>query len=553
MVAALSVALAAGSAHAQTAPATPPSVAALADAKRHFEVGLQLFNDKAFDPALVEFREAYRLSKRPSALRNVAQTLRELQRFPEAYAAFEQLLSVHVAELNAKEKVDLTKAMSDLEQVTATLDVRIAEADATVLIDGEKVGVSPLPRAIRVKIGQHHVRVEKPDFVPFESDLTVVAQQQAAVDVTLAREVKAADVVVREEAGKAIRVLIDDQDRGPAPWKGSLPPGKHAFAGRGERLVAPPKVVELADGATAEIVLTAEVPQSSAQIRADVASAEIFIDGRYIGAGFWVGKLPVGPHEIRIGAVGYETSYLRLEVVEGKDTHEEVRMKPAVDAPEPVEDGELPSEKRSPGWPYRGFAFRLDFGFDAQVVNEPYVDCSLGCEAGSTPIGGSLGVHFEQSFGYVAIDFGLRFSGLGRLTRTFGVRPSPQEGPQSFTFSGYSTEGFFGVGPRFTSHGEDVRFTSGIAVGVAVRQVDLVVAQSVFIAPGLDLDAGILLGSTPGAKFFVGARLHLELDGSAAGFGDGLEITTTRPEQTYVLASQTNVIFGPVVGFQFGR
>jgi len=82
-------------AHAQQAI----SLKDAAEAKRHFDVGLRLFNEHATAQALVEFQQAYTLGNRASALRNIAQCQRDLQQFTEAYKSYALLKDKHSKDL----------------------------------------------------------------------------------------------------------------------------------------------------------------------------------------------------------------------------------------------------------------------------------------------------------------------------------------------------------------------------------------------------------------------------------------------------------------------
>ncbi|MGZ5969926.1 MAG: hypothetical protein ACXWP4_19775, partial [Polyangiales bacterium] len=96
----VSLALAGGSVSVAFAqPSATVSKEQAAEAKKHFDLGLKLYKEKETEAALLEFEKSYELGKRPSALRNKAQCLRDLKRSSEAFAAYQKLLDAHAAEL----------------------------------------------------------------------------------------------------------------------------------------------------------------------------------------------------------------------------------------------------------------------------------------------------------------------------------------------------------------------------------------------------------------------------------------------------------------------
>src|SRR5262249_43744958 len=163
------------------------------------------------------FQQSYKLGRRPTALRNVAQCHRELKQFVEAYEAFDRLLTDHATQLKDAEKKDIVRAMNDLALVTATLDVKVNEAGADVLVDGKPVGQTPFPKKVRVAVGTHKVRAQKAGFDPADGEILLVGQQEGSLELTMKPEVKMGHLMVRERSNGNVRVIIDDKDVGSAP------------------------------------------------------------------------------------------------------------------------------------------------------------------------------------------------------------------------------------------------------------------------------------------------------------------------------------------------
>jgi len=87
-----------------------------------------------------------------------------------------------VSELTA----DTTRTLLAPALVVGQLNVVVSEADATILLDGTEVGVSPLRQPLSwLEAGSHDVEVRKQGFHPFQRRVVVVAGGSQLVDVQL--------------------------------------------------------------------------------------------------------------------------------------------------------------------------------------------------------------------------------------------------------------------------------------------------------------------------------------------------------------------------------
>jgi hypothetical protein len=575
---------------APPAPSPTPSAADETEAKRHFEVGLKLYKEKVYDAALTEFETSYKLNARPSALRNVAQCHRDLKHFAEAHKFYEQLLAAHGAQLSAKEKEAVARALGDLKLLTGTVTVAASAQDASVSVDSKSVGATPLADAIRVDVGKHAVRVSKPGFETFETEVTIVAQQALTIDVKLSKEVKTGTLTVKEKSGGSVHVWIDDADMGAAPWTGDLSPGSHVIELKGPKLLAPKKTVEVTLKGTSEVVLEATALRGRLRVETLSKTGDIFIDGVKKGTGSWEDDLPPGTHEVRVEAEGFE-KYVHLVAVNHGQT--------LVEAVTLVAKGAVvgPSPKDMYIGTYARFSLAGSFAL-AQSGSE----LSPGCDASgatcdlSKPIGGGAVLNVGYSFDYLAVEFvGAFFGDFHRDTRSFGeqvkssflepgkpdlLKPdSPFQRTEKNEYLGLSW--FSGIGGRVTSKDDAVRFTFGAALGLAYRSVSYrrVIgndewnpgAQS-YLAPGLVLDAGLLLGDTPGAKFTLGILAYYDFGGTlvtpdghnpsctgtfpcretAFNFG-GTFYRSNLPAPPQTILSGGQFYIGPTLGLRFGR
>ena len=75
-----------------------------------------------------------------------------------------------------------------------------------------------------------------------------------------------------------------------------------------------------------------------------------------------------------------------------------------------------------------------------------------------------------------------------------------------------------------------------------------------FVAPALMLDVGILIGRTPGTKFFLGVSSWFDA-APTLYVGPDLNYSPTMlyPGRAMLAASGTEVFLLPTIGFQFGH
>jgi hypothetical protein len=128
--------------------------------------------------------------------------------------------------------------------------------------------------------------------------------------------------------------------------------------------------------------------------------------------------------------------------------------------------------------------------------------------------------------------------------------------------------GFVGVGGRLTSEGRVTRFSAGVAGGAAIRSFNVnrstfginsptYSPSAGFAAPGIRFDLGLLFGSTPGAKFHVGATGWLDFPSEDVVVGpdttapDGTQFTS--PGRGYLLAHGPEGFVGLLLGVQIGH
>jgi hypothetical protein len=172
-----------------TAPAAEPSKAALDEAHARYIAGNRAVEQGRWADALVDFEKAYALSGVPSALFNVATTLRALGRHRDARDAFALLLRRHGAKLDAAVRKDAETLRAEEAARVSTVvleELPAKSAQLHVLVDGGTVpddGSRPL--AIELDSGRHALRVEEPSSQTFTWEGPLADGERRSIQVRL--------------------------------------------------------------------------------------------------------------------------------------------------------------------------------------------------------------------------------------------------------------------------------------------------------------------------------------------------------------------------------
>ncbi len=560
------------------APAQKPTAEEFARGKKLFETALKLFNEGAYDVALASFEQSYRVAGRPSALRNVAQCHRNLHHFVEAYDVYDALLARHATELSAADKTLVTQATDELGTLTGTITV-VTSPGASIEVDSHAVGKAPV-KPTRVPLGPHRVTVEQEGFLPFATEISIAPGQAARVEATLKPESTTGRLAVRELHEHPVHVFVDGNDLGPAPFEGELSAGEHTLEAKSDRFSSERRTITIKKKERAEITVDAVALTGLLRVTATVNGgvaqvAQITLDGKLVAAGSYQAEVNDGPHTLSIAAPGYVTVTRPLTIERGQTL--------AVDVPLA---SNTPARGTQPE-DFRGVYVRLNVEGAINPAGMPDNGAAPVTQASHDPglgIGGTARVGY--SFHWLAAEV------VGTFLGAFGSQDlqlssqNPSTNTQHYTIrQDFNANGFIGAGARATSRDESFRFTVGLAPGVAVRSFKAHIENNGggggsclgagdpscggssggegsgvgYTTFGLRADAGLLMGSTPGTKFFLGLQSWVDFPPRtlAVGPDTGSSIPNNgfaAPGRgIYVVSGGPQFFIGPQVGIQFGR
>lgn len=131
-----------------------------AEAKVHYQKGVELYNESAYTAALEELEKAYALSPHYRVLYSLALVRAQLSDFVGALRGFQEYEAAAVDE-PAQRKAEVRERIEALQQKVASLQIKVNLEDSEVYIDDQLKGTSPFDKPILVNPGKHTLYAKK--------------------------------------------------------------------------------------------------------------------------------------------------------------------------------------------------------------------------------------------------------------------------------------------------------------------------------------------------------------------------------------------------------
>lgn len=203
-------------------PSSSETPEATAEARRHFKLGIKLYQDTNYAGALAEFNAAYAAKPGPGSLQNVALCQKALFRYREAADTLEQLLARHGDELREGEKKAVTDAITELHGLVGSIVISVDPSDAKVTVDGRAVPPSELRSGLELNVGEHVVIADLAGYARLQRVVSV-ASGQKLLPVEL--KLKATDGFLNIVASDArAAIAVDGVTRAIHEWHGPVKP-----------------------------------------------------------------------------------------------------------------------------------------------------------------------------------------------------------------------------------------------------------------------------------------------------------------------------------------
>ena len=165
---------------------------ATAEAVRHYQQGVQLFKDGAYDASLVELQKAYQLAPTYKLLYNVAQVQRQLNQFTEAYDTYDRYLSEGGNDIATGRRDEVRAEMVTLATRIGRLQIVTNAKTPEISVDDVVVSHGALAGPVRVNAGRRRLTVVDVDGSREARVVDVGGGETVRVDVNFAAPALAA-------------------------------------------------------------------------------------------------------------------------------------------------------------------------------------------------------------------------------------------------------------------------------------------------------------------------------------------------------------------------
>jgi hypothetical protein len=159
-----------------------------AQARVHYNRALELYNDGAFDAALVELNRAWELLPSYKLLYNIAQVQTAMKDYAAALNSYRRYLAEGRDEVPAPRRSSVDKQLQTLSQRVATLQIVTDVAGAEIWIDDVLVGRTPELDAVLVNAGIRVISVRRTGYSQQTQRLSVLGGSTRKLSFVLSGE-----------------------------------------------------------------------------------------------------------------------------------------------------------------------------------------------------------------------------------------------------------------------------------------------------------------------------------------------------------------------------
>lgn len=328
----LTIALAASLASPARAQTAQPSPDAVAEARQRFQRGVDLYEERNYTAAMVEFQRAYELTRNPAVLYNISATHELSGNMVEALDAMLEYERLAPRDAVAARRAEVNAALARIRRSIATIVVRVEAQGLTLMVDGLQRSVSEARSGLRVAAGRHRVTLSAPHYQTREEQFDISGGNSVTITEGLTPE-RAFFTVECNIPGAEI--LVDGRVVGSTPVTSPLPlpEGTHHVTVR--RLGYTPYETDVnAVGAGARVRATlswadAIPPDVAARLRVRANEDHVLatIDGRRVSA---EGRdpMPPGRHVMRVERTDFIAEEREVDLPAGRETTVSVWLHP---------------------------------------------------------------------------------------------------------------------------------------------------------------------------------------------------------------------------------
>jgi hypothetical protein len=217
---------------AETAPppdASEPSVgdSLSGEAKDAYEAARTLLLHEDYAGALVKFERAYKLSYDFRLLWNMGSCEVNLKHYVRVLRLVEQYLREGGPRVAADQREAAEGMLRKIRPLVSEVRLVVSEAGASVFVDDELAGTTPLAEPLLLNLGDRRIRVSKPGFKDQVIVQHLVGASDATATVVLEPEVHQGRLTITSQESALINV--DGNAVGVGQWDGPVAPGSHSI------------------------------------------------------------------------------------------------------------------------------------------------------------------------------------------------------------------------------------------------------------------------------------------------------------------------------------
>lgn len=304
------------------------------EARGHWDAAVALAqraqaqNDqKAWASARTSFYEAYKVSKNPRVLFNVAVCEKNVGQYDKAFLTIQKELDdgkTYSPPLTAAEVKEASEFQKGLEKFVAKVNIDVDPKDADVYMNDDKVDLSK-PGPYLAAGGEIRVRATKPGFADYQQKLDIAGGTTGNATIKLQPLERTSIVQISVLGPPRATIKVDGQEVGFAtsdkPFSGpvKVQDTPHQITVEAIGYATGIQTVTVKEGPPMYLTMTLAAEQSKGKLIVDakVEGATILIDGAAVGATKWEGPVDAKVHQVSVKKPGYYTWNVDVDVPKG--------------------------------------------------------------------------------------------------------------------------------------------------------------------------------------------------------------------------------------------
>ena len=216
------------------------------ESKAEYAAAKVLYDDGDYAGALTKLQTAYRLSRDPRLLWNMAAAEKNLRHYSKTISYVEEYLAADGARITDEERTQADNLLQTMRAFVAPVTFEVEPTGSTVTVDGQPLGKTPLKKPPLLDFGKREVQIQLEGYVTERRTLELEGGKALTLSVKLKPEVHQGTLRILSDPNTSIR--IDGKIVGVGMWQGVVPSGAHAVQFEAEKKQPQTLEVALVDG-----------------------------------------------------------------------------------------------------------------------------------------------------------------------------------------------------------------------------------------------------------------------------------------------------------------